>query len=116
MSTPFSPTVLDPLHLRYSHKFGNDVVIKFLEKYARGTNFVMKIGEIPKKTFYDYLIRSVRAKNQIHWESIKWVIKHVDTENIDDFKDTSLKMRRMYLTFVKYMGENEALNGNITKC
>ncbi len=115
MSTPSSPTGLDPLHLRYSHEFGNDVIIKFLEKYARGTNFVIKIGEIPKKTFYDYLIRSVRAKNQIHWEAIKWVIKHVDTEDIADFKDTSLEMRRIYLTYVKYMGENYALNGNITK-
>jgi len=113
MSTT-SPTVLDPLHLRYSHKFGNDVVIKFLEKYARGTNFLIKIAELDRKEFYKYLIKCVRAKNQIHWEAIKYIIKHVDTEDIDDFKSTSLEMRRIYLKYVKYEGQNRALNGEKT--
>lgn len=87
----------------YSHAFGEEVVSRFLDSYARATHFVADGVDYDYVTFCQVLIRYVRF-SQFRWEAMKKLIKCVDRDpGIQSIlRDRSIKAseKRKYLTIV----------------
>lgn len=97
-------------HPKYSYDFGQNVVERFTEKYARATYFLADMLEISHEDLCFYLIKLVRSDNQVQWEAMKRVIKACQRESFHDFKRVPVADRRKYLTIVKWNAQDEAIS------
>ncbi len=92
---------LYPVHLKYSYVWASKVVKDFLERYARGTDFVTRMSGISYKTLHNGMTKSLMSEDQFYWERWKRLIKTMSVEKYRDFMHMSREDRRKYLTFVK---------------
>jgi len=104
-------TVKKPTHeLIYSFKFGQNVVEEFTERYARGTDFLVKMSGTSHEKLCRYLILCVCSRNQVQWEAMKRMIKLCERESFTQYRSIPLEQRRKYLSIVKYNAQDQALS------
>lgn len=102
-------------NLRYSYEFGQEVVERFTEKYARATDFVAKMLGISHEDLCKRMIYQVRSANQLKWEATKRVIKLADREEFASYRRMPVKDRRKYLTYVYENAIDEELDEKIAQ-
>ena len=88
---------------KYSYRFGNEAVGRFLKQHARATEFVRQMLGMSPGNFQFYLAEYVTSDDQRPWNLLKGVIKRLDNHNWDDYAHWDEDKRRNYLTYVRQL-------------
>ena len=81
--------------LQYSYKWGCTVVNNFVEKYARGTDYLCKLLYIPHTEIRHLLVLLLCSGNSVKWEAIKRLIIYNqgnDTAELDAYDEKTRKL------------------------
>lgn len=96
--------------LKYPYKWGAGIVDEFVNSYARATYLLSKLTERSPGEVRHWLIMALCSGNSVRYESCKQLIKALSHYELSDFAKFSLKERKNYLTYLKYLAEDDALD------
>lgn len=101
-------------NLKYPYQWAKRPVNAFVEKYARGTyNLSLITGVAPGLIRHRFCLILAKG-NSLRWESIKQVVKVLDQDNPEDYRQLDDVTRHNYFKNLLYVEENRLLDENTT--
>lgn len=92
--------------LHYPYQYAREIVETFTGSYARATNCIARICDVPPLDYVEHLIYLFMANNKM-WNVVRDVVKWVEKTNQYDYlRELGDEMALEYLKVVKYTAED----------
>lgn len=101
--------------LKYPYRWGAGIVNGFVEKYARGTFFLARILDVSPGEVRHALVIVLCRGNSIRFESLKRVIKNLDTMESRDIARFSAEERKLLYRYYLYLAQDDAIDREIER-
>lgn len=102
-------------NLKYPYQWGKTPVNAFVEKYARGTYYLAHILDISPGDVRHKLILTVCSGRSVQFESVKRVIKTLESYTWDQVKRFSATDKKLLYKYLVWFAQDSVLDENITK-
>lgn len=86
----------------YPRNWSENIVLPFLEKYSRGWKILAYLCRKEPDFIGNKLVEYSRYRYQGRFETLKRMIKILDSYEYRDFRHIKTEDRREYLTYVRY--------------
>lgn len=95
---------------KYSYQWSANVVNRFVEKYARGSNYLADLLSITNGELRHQLIMTLSSGNSLKWESLKRLIIHNEGNLTNENKAYSPEIKRELYKRLVSMSIDEQLD------
>lgn len=96
--------------LKYPYRWGRDAVQDFVERYARGTYFLGLLLDISPGEVRHYLILVLCHGRSVQFESVKRVIKTLETYRKEDLTRYSPEDRKRLYKCLLYLAQDDEID------